>query len=68
MIDETILLKEINDFTSVVKGADSDYMKGYINALQAVRGMITAQLLAQKVGGNDGRSKDSKERQTLPPV
>lgn len=62
MIDETVLLKEIDSFTSVTKGADSDYMKGYINALQAVRGMIKAQLLAQKVGGNDGRKEGTKER------
>jgi len=61
MIDETIILKEIDDFTSIVKDEKCDYIKGYVNALQAVRGMITAQLLAQKVGGNDGRGKETKE-------
>ena len=57
MIDETVILKEIDGFTSVTKGANSDYMKGYVNALQAVRGMITAQLLAQKVGEANGRTE-----------
>ena len=62
MIDERVLLEQIDDFTKVVKEPSSDYLKGYVNALAAVRGMITAQLLAQKVGGNDGRKEGTKER------
>lgn len=62
MIDEKVLLAQMNSFTDVVKEPDSDYLKGYVNALAAVRGMITAQLLAQKVGGNDGRKEGTKER------
>ncbi len=62
MIDEAIILKEIDDFTSVVKEEKCDYIKGYVNALQAVRGMITAQLLAQKVGEANGRTEGTKER------
>lgn len=40
MIDEKVLLADIDSVLGVMESPEIDYMKGYSDALLAVRGMI----------------------------
>ena len=63
MIDGKVLLNDLNGVLAAITDPTVDYMKGYHDALLAVKGMVETM-----EGEQHGRTEAVEEGQTLPDV